>query len=131
VEQMNKTELIQLLEVVSAVDGRKVTEATINAWLPVLATTTYADSVTALTQCRSDERINWVEPKHILAKAKDIVRKRIEAAESKELLKPRSGNPCPTCIHKKPLVECLTCCKAMAHSATPDKTFFDLTGVRV
>lgn len=128
---MNKTEIIDLLELVAAVDGRKITEITIQAWLMPLQDVAFGDAIAGLNLCRKDASIGWVEPKHIYAKSKEIVSRRKDDEEKVERAKEvRSGVRCPNCKHDIAIVNCQSCCREMSDSRNYLQTFFDLTGVR-
>lgn len=129
---MNKTEITQMLELVSAVDGRKITEITVQAWLMPLQDVPFSDAITALNLCRKDASITWIEPKHIYSKAKELRARRAVEQEAEERRKePHTGVPCPHCKHNVAIVKCAECCRVMSDSSNPDRTFFELTGVRV
>lgn len=130
---MNKIELKQLLDLVSAVDGRNITAMTIEAWHPVVASISLTDGKEALVLARADASIGWVEPKHIVAKYKIIAEKRAVAKEHERWateVKPDSIR-CPDCKHGVQIVKCAACCRVMSDSTIPNQTFFELTGVRV
>lgn len=129
---MNKIELKELLDLVSAVDGRQITPMVIEAWHPVVATMSLPDAKEALVAARSDENIGRVEPKHILAKFRELRNRRAVEQESEQRRStPHTSTPCPKCVHKISIINCDTCCRAMSDSTNPDRTFFELTGVRV
>jgi hypothetical protein len=130
--KMNKTEIIDLLELISAVDGRKTNEMTIQAWLMPLQDVSFADAISALNFCRKDVSIGWLEPKHIYAKSREIVSRRITEQESIDRANESNiGVPCPKCKHNMSIINCVDCCRMLSDSTNPNRTFFELTGVRV
>jgi len=129
---MNKFELKELLDLVSAVDSRTITSMTIEAWHPVVAGISLADAKEALVVARGDVSIGWVEPKHIVAKARDLRIKRATEQESEQRRNdPHVGYPCPLCVHNKPIVKCADCCRILSDSVNPDQTFRELTKKRL
>lgn len=129
---MNKVELKELLDLVAAVDGRTITATVLEAWHPVIGFISLSDAKEALVLARRDETIGRVEPKHIVAKFKELRSKRAVADEQEAQAKNKSepGVPCPKCVHSLKIVDCKACCKAMAESRDITRTFYDLTGVR-
>lgn len=65
---MNLTETKELLARIAAVDNRDLSEATALAWHDVIGSLSYRVADRALTLARRDPQINWIEPRHILAK---------------------------------------------------------------
>jgi len=113
---LNLKETEILLREMFAIDGRKIDADKIAAWKQSLGSIPLDVAQTALRQCRQDERINFVEPKHIVGKAKEAVAElnRQEEQEQRQNEPQKDTSPPPTCIHKKTLVECDICCKKLA-----------------
>ena len=113
---MNLKETEILLREMFAIDGRKLDADKIAAWRQSLGSMQLDVAQQALRQCRQDERINFVEPKHLIGKARDAVAElnRIEEQNQRKKEKPKESSPPPTCIHKMNVVECNTCCRKLA-----------------
>lgn len=108
---MNKQEALNLLKEIAAVDNRKLSQETVDAWYKVIGVVPFDIAQEALHLARADERITYLEPKHIIAKAKVAAEEldRIERlAKAPEPV--QKGDPCPTCIHDKCITWCNECC---------------------
>lgn len=111
---MNKTETEQLLREMFAIDGRKVDADKILAWHNVIGSMPLEIAQRALRMARQDERITYVEPKHIFAKAKEAAEAMDREDERRKTLPPSDkGTPMPTCIHGMGLIACDPCCDTM------------------
>jgi hypothetical protein len=106
---MNIIETKQLLEEIAAIDGRKLTPESVAAWQGILAGIPFEIAQEAHKLARRDERINYLEPRHIASWAK-------EAAFRLDRDKPRvieefKFDPQPVCkAHGKPILSCDPCC---------------------
>ena len=69
---MQKTETAELIEFLSLVDGRKISGEKIMAWHEVLGFLDYPVAKQAVIEAQRDGAIQYIEPKHILGKAKSI-----------------------------------------------------------
>ena len=113
---MNKIECIDLLEEVAAIDNRKITEETINAWLAVLSHIPLEIAREALRLARKDERVNWLEPRHIVSWSREAAYK-LDRASGRNIPEEPLGNfaPQPKCkAHHKGIMTCDACCKKMS-----------------
>lgn len=114
---MNLNEIKQLLTEVSAIDNRKLSEQTAEAWEAVLRFMPLDIAREALHLARKDDRINWLEPKHIVAWAK-------EAAFKLDRAKPKTAEQVeraeqPHCkAHGSPLTRCLPCARQLHQFAS-------------
>lgn len=70
---MNLTETKELLAKIAAVDNRDLSEITAKAWYEVIGGLSYTVADRALIMARSDPKINWLEPRHILEKSRDAI----------------------------------------------------------
>lgn len=111
-----------------AIDGRKLEAEKIAAWKESLGSIQLDVAQAALRKCRADERINYIEPKHIWAKAKDAALEldrqlqQEQVAEEKQVI-PKPNHP--TCIHNKLLLTCNACCKTMYEYHETHKSILD------
>ena len=109
IRQMNITETKQLLESISALDNRKVTPETIDAWHSVIGQIPFDIAKEALKLAQQDASIKYLEPRHVFGWAK-------EAAFRLDRQKPkveeeRVGSPQSRCKgHGKPILSCDPCC---------------------
>jgi hypothetical protein len=112
--KIQETEI--LLREMFAIDGRILDADRIKAWHNVIGNMPLEIAQRALRLARQDERIGYVEPKHIIGKAKESAdaldrQERVKFAQSE---KPVSkGFPQPTCIHGELLLSCSRCCHQM------------------
>jgi hypothetical protein len=117
---MEKTEIAELVEYLSLIDGRQVTAEKIQAWNEVIGFLDYPTAREAVIQAQRDISIRYVEPKHIVAIALSIKEKRkTETAREKSLnySETEVKNPMPKCVHNKGLLFCDTCCRNAAIQA--------------
>lgn len=108
---MNKAEVKLLLADVAAIDNRRVSEETVNAWSGVLGHLSLPVAQRALVLARQDEKVDYLEPRHIIAKAREA-RMAIDrsAADKLEEASWRS-DPEPICVtHNSRITRCDTCC---------------------
>lgn len=112
--KIQETEI--LLREMFAIDGRMLDAERIKAWHNVIGSMPLEIAQRALRLARQDERIGYVEPKHIIGKAKESAdaldrEERIKnAQQAKEF---QQGFPQPTCIHGELLLSCNPCCHRM------------------
>jgi len=108
---MNKTETLNLLKEISAVDNRQLTSEVVDAWHKIIGIVPYDIAQEALHLARADERIVYLEPKHIIAKAK-VAAEELDRKDriTKGPAPIAKGDPCPTCIHDKCITWCDECC---------------------
>jgi hypothetical protein len=110
-----------LMKQIAFVDNREIRPEIVSAWYDILVsipteeTVTLDDLLEALKMCRADTGINWVEPRHIIAKTKIILAKRIEAREHEQRVADREwkGVPCPECEHDKLIINCMPCARKL------------------
>lgn len=75
---MNTEEVTMLLTRIQVLDNRQVDQLTIEAWEPLMASTTYDDAVAAVNEhFRTSER--YLLPVHVVEGARSARRRRIDA----------------------------------------------------
>lgn len=105
---MKRTETIEILRQITAVDNRKVTEDTIEAWHGIIGSIPFDIAKEALKLAQSDATIKYLEPRHIVGWAR-------EAAFRLDRQKPKTeeqrvGAPQPVCRqHGKSILACDPC----------------------
>jgi hypothetical protein len=106
---MNMTETKQLMEEISAIDGRKLTPETVAAWQGILCNIPLDIASEAHKLARRDDRINYLEPRHIVSWAKEAAYK-LDRDAPKEKIEFK-GTPMPICKeHGVGLLTCDPCC---------------------
>lgn len=117
---MNKTETANLVEFLSLVDGRKISTEKILAWHELVGFLEYDIAKQAVIEAQRDSAIPYIEPKHILARARTIRdRKKAELAREEQMReKPLAfGTRMPKCQHNIGILLCDPCCKTAAEQA--------------
>ena len=117
---MEAVDTASILEFLSLTDNRKIHPDGILAWHGLIGHLEFAVAREAAHMAKQDAQIDWVEPKHILAKARIIwERREREAWREKSLNRsePELGSPIPICEHGKKLVFCNPCCIALAEKS--------------
>jgi hypothetical protein len=110
---MQKIECAALLREIAAVDNRTLSQETLQAWYSVIGYLPYEVALKALHAARKDERVTWLEPKHIVAFSKEDRLARQDDDYLKEMSEAVFG-PVPYCIHGEVIAMCLPCCRAKA-----------------
>jgi hypothetical protein len=107
---VNIIETKELLEEVSAIDGRKLTPETVAAWQGILSTIPLDIAKEAHRLARRDDRVSYLEPKHIFTWAKEAAFK-LDREKPKVETTPVTYTPQPVCReHQKPILSCDPCC---------------------
>jgi hypothetical protein len=117
---MQKTETAELIEFLSLVDGRKITTEKIMAWHELIGFLDYPVAKQAVIEAQRDSAIQYIEPKHILGKAKAIKDKMKAEQAREEQFKEKpviNGSKMPRCQHGKGILFCDPCCKLAAQQA--------------
>jgi hypothetical protein len=110
---MNLTETQTLLREISAVDKRQIDQATTQMWFQILGHIPLDIAREAHILARKDDRIPYLEPKHIIAWAREAAF-RLDRKE-KKIEAPVNTSPEPVCkAHQKKIMSCAECCKVMA-----------------
>jgi hypothetical protein len=105
---MNKTETKKILDIISAIDNRKVGLETIEAWHMVIGSIPFDIAKEALRLAQQDVSVKYLEPRHIYSWAKEAAY-RLDRDNSKSV-EAFSGTPEPTCKHADKLLNCKKCC---------------------
>lgn len=118
---MKKTECADLLQEISAIDHRKVNVETIEAWFAIIGHIPLDIAKEALHLARKDERISYLEPRHIIGWAKEAAY-RLDREQSNTAQEQPQSVKQPFCReHGLAIMECAACCDAMKHLAYADK----------
>jgi hypothetical protein len=110
---MNKAETKTLLDAVSAIDNRKITQPLLDGWHDILKQIPIDIALEAHRMARKNDAIGYLEPKHIVSYAR-------EAAFAFDREKPKveeevkRGDPMPNCQHGKQIFSCKPCCRTLA-----------------
>jgi hypothetical protein len=107
---MNKSEVKLLLADVSAIDNRRVSEETVVAWHAVLGHLSLPVAQRALVLARQDEKVDYLEPRHIVARARDARMSIDRGPEARAEEAKWRSDPVPVCIpHKTQIIDCQPC----------------------
>lgn len=110
--KIQETEI--LLREMFAIDGRHLDADKLKAWHNVIGNMPLDIAQRALRMARQDERIKYIEPKHIFGKAKEAAEAMDRQEERNKVTPvPKQGSPMPTCIHGKGLLGCDPCCNSL------------------
>lgn len=112
---MQQSEIVSIVDLVAAADGRNVTEQTYGAWFLLLKDFEFGLVREATLEAMRDESLRWVEPKHILGRINKIRDRYFTEKHRERLLEEMdsaiSTEP-PVCLaHNKVILRCDTCCK--------------------
>lgn len=112
---MLKPECAKLLKEVAAIDNRKIDQEVLDAWFAVIGYLPYEVALNALHMARKDDRVTWLEPKHIISWSREA-RDKIERLEGRDTPKESDGEfvAAPICPHGETIAMCLPCCRAKA-----------------
>ena len=108
---MNKAEVKLLLADVAAIDNRRVNEETVSAWHAVLGHLSLPGAQKALVMARQDEKVEYLEPRHIVARARDA-RIALDSQSNSRLLEESKwrSDPEPICVpHDTRITKCQPC----------------------
>jgi hypothetical protein len=108
--RMNKAEVKLLLADVAAIDNRRVSEETVTAWTAVVGHLSLPVAQKALVMARQDEKVDYLEPKHIVSRARDarMAIDRGPVARSEEAK--WRAEPEPVCVpHDTGITKCQPC----------------------
>lgn len=110
---MQIREVAELLKLVAAIDNRKVTPELVEAWHSVIGFMPFDVAKEALAMARKDDRVNWLEPKHLVSWARDAAFKldREENAPLPEsVVGAKTFTPQPICReHGQKIMSCIPC----------------------
>jgi hypothetical protein len=112
---MNKSEIKLLLADVAAIDNRRVTEETVNAWSGVLGHLSLPVAQRALIMARQDEKVDYLEPRHIISRARDARMAIDRSVEDRSEEASWRSDPEPICVtHNSRITKCDKCCALLA-----------------
>jgi len=114
---MEAVDTASILEFLSLTDNRKITQEGILAWHELIKHLDFDVAREAAYLAKQDDKIDWVEPKHILAKARVVADRLDVENRTKRALEPTEpfvGSPIPLCEHGERIVFCQPCCLALA-----------------
>ncbi len=119
---MNKTETAKLLDEIAVIDNRKVTADLVAQWQGILGHIPYEIATEAHRLARKDERVTWLEPRHIVSWAREAAYK-LDRQKGNNVPEEPKGNfvPQPKCKHGRGLLTCDPCCATLAPYADKDK----------
>lgn len=106
---MNKLETKQLLDDIAVIDKRNVTPELVEGWHKIVGYIPLDVALEAHKLARRDASIQYLEPKHIVAWAKEAAFKldREQGVKPEPILR---GDPHPICRrHSKRILECDQC----------------------
>ena len=112
---MNKSEVKLLLADVAAIDNRRVSEETVTAWYAVLGHLSLPVAQRALIMARQDEKIDYLEPKHIVSRARDARMAIDRSPDSRAEELSWRAEPEPICVpHDGRITKCQPCIALLA-----------------
>lgn len=117
---MQKTELKELMDYISAIDNREVTQDKMRAWYDILGYLPFDVAKESVVLAQRDPAIKYVEPRHIIAFAARVKDSRLadERRQQAGVEKPtHTFSRMPKCKHGIGLLTCDPCCRDAAKSA--------------
>jgi len=111
--QLKETEV--LLREMFAIDGRLLDAERIKAWHNAIGFMPLDVAQESLRIARRDEKLGYLEPKHIIAKAREAAMEldRQQGNKEAQQMSDYKGVPCPKCKHNKSLLSCDDCCRSL------------------
>lgn len=110
---MTLSETKALLDSIAALDNRKVTAESLNAWHEVIGQLPFEIAKEALKLAQQDSTIKYLEPRHIFGWAKEAAF-RLDRTKPNEQVQNLRGTPEPSCKHGIKVNSCKPCCKDLA-----------------
>jgi len=110
---MQKLDTERLVRKLAVLDNRQVNDGVVDGWHELIGHLSFQVAELALRKARQDVNINWVEPKHLLAKAHEAARELNEEATrlARQAEENGTGAPEPKCAeHGLRITTCLECC---------------------
>jgi hypothetical protein len=108
------SETQEILRRVAAVDNRKVTAETVEAWNSIIGRIPFDIAKEALTLAQQDSTIKYLEPRHIVGWAKEAAF-RLDRAKPKPAESEFQKVDQPVCrAHSLPIMSCRPCCRQMS-----------------
>ena len=115
---MNIAQSKQILEEVSVIDNRKLSNELVSAWHKIIGHLDYSVAERALLLARRDPNISYLEPKHVIAKVRDATIElndelRADIAEAENAV----AEDMPVCRHHMlPIMKCDDCCRLLSEN---------------
>lgn len=118
---MEKTETAELIEFLSAVEGREFTTERLEAWYEIIGHLNFDEAKSALLDALREGEPRYLQPREISARVYRLREKQKQEAQ-KETTKQLAnedwkGSPMPKCSHGKGLLFCDPCCRNAAIQA--------------
>ena len=120
---MNNAETAELLREVAILDNRKVSQDLIDQWQSILGHIPLDIAREAHKLARKDERVTYLEPRHIVSWAREAAYK-LDRAKGNTVPEELEGKsvPQPKCReHSRPIMVCDACCRKLAPLADKNK----------
>lgn len=117
---MNRRDTERIVRKVAVLDNRQVDDTVIDAWHEIIRHIDYTVAERALLKARQDANINWLEPKHVVAKARDAIIELNDEAHklAREAEEEGRADPEPICRdHRQRITSCKACCARLAREA--------------
>lgn len=116
---MNIAESKHILEQVSAIDNRKLSNELVAAWHKIIGHIDYTVAERALLLARRDPAIQYLEPKHIIAKTRDaIIELNDERRKNDFGEESWKSEPIPVCReHGERITQCKPCVRRLMTEA--------------
>jgi hypothetical protein len=112
-QPVNLNEVKALLKEVAAIDNRKLSEEVAEAWKSILGFMPLEIAKEALYLARKDDRVNWLEPKHIVSWAKEAAFK-LDRETGNKPPPEYKFDAQPKCKeHRELILSCPPCCKKL------------------
>jgi len=102
-----------LLDSIAALDNRKVTAESLNAWHEVIGQLPFEIAKEALKLAQQDSTIKYLEPRHIFGWAFEA-EFRLDRTKPNEQVQNLRGTPEPSCNHGIKVNSCKACCRDLA-----------------
>jgi hypothetical protein len=117
---MNLAETTEILDYLSAIDGRIVTAEKVKAWNDVIGYLDFQTAKESAVMAYRQDNIQFVEPKHIIAFSLKIKEQRKTEENRQRAItefQEQKPNPMPICHHNKGILYCDPCCRNAAIQA--------------
>lgn len=92
---MDLSETKEILARIAAVDNRDLSEATAKAWHEIIGELNYSVAVRALKLAQRDPKVNWLQPKDIIAKVHDATTELNKEQQAEKIQDQREAIPSP------------------------------------
>jgi len=107
---MQKLDTERLVRKLAVLDNRQVNDGVVDTWHELVGHLSYPVAELALLKARQDVNINWVEPKHILAKSREAIAELNETDRGSDGAEDWQRAPEPKCVaHGLRITGCPPC----------------------